>query len=36
VQHHLQAWQIKAERDNTQIIPDSGDIKWLETTIIKR
>jgi len=20
-QHHLQAWQIKAERDNTQITP---------------
>ena len=24
---HLQAWQIKAERDNTQIIPASGNIK---------
>jgi hypothetical protein len=26
-QSHLQAWQIKVEPDNTQIIPASGDIK---------
>jgi hypothetical protein len=26
-QHHLQAWQIKAEHNNTQIIPARGDIK---------
>lgn len=32
----LQVWQIKAERDNTQIISARGGCKWLETSIIKR
>jgi hypothetical protein len=26
-QQQLQVWQIKAERDNAQIIPARGDIK---------